>query len=247
MTILIVVRTASAVVFAADSKLTTQGFVGFDTNGDPLFIPQTYDNAVKIGHDRNKTLMAAVTGNAAVGEIGVIDFLSQAKGQFTDDAGQDAYIQELILRMGKMRFDYWTSLQLAQDRWPFTGILIATTSPQTSQPRLWRVSFVEDRCEVDQILLFPGVWLDGSYNDAFCLLYGNHPEVMEQLRIGLNVTEQAFDQALKSGRVIKPINRLNVAAMPIQDAMDLAGFLAVFRSKWSVSCLVLHSAAAPLT
>jgi hypothetical protein len=226
MTVLVAVRTSTAVVFAADSKLTTQGFVGFDPNGDPLFVPQTYDNAVKLGFDASRTLIAAVTGNASMGEMNVIDYLSQAQGVFGTDLEQDEYIQRLILSMGKMRFDYWTNLQLASARWPFTAVLIATTSAQTSQPRVWRVSFAEDRCEVDPILPFPSVWLDGSYNDAFCLLYGRRPDAIEQLRIELNLTEQTMEQALQGGHVITPLNRLNVGAMPIQDAMDLAGFLA---------------------
>ena len=75
MTVLVAVRTSTAVVFAADSKLTTQGFIGFDTNGDPQFVPQTYDNAIKIGHDAAKTLIAAVTGNSTLGEYRRIGFL----------------------------------------------------------------------------------------------------------------------------------------------------------------------------
>ncbi len=153
MTVLVAVRTSTAVVFAADSKLTTQGFVGFDPNGDPLFVPQTYDNAVKLGIDSSRTLIAAITGNASLGEMNVIDFLSRARGTFLNELQQLAYIENLILGMGKMRFDYWTNLQLAPARWPFTAVLIATTSADTSQPRVWRVSFAEDRCEVDPIYL----------------------------------------------------------------------------------------------
>ena len=62
MTIAIAIRTGSAVVFAADSKLTTSGLLGFDQDGGPIWERQTYDNAVKVVHDRNQILMAMVAG-----------------------------------------------------------------------------------------------------------------------------------------------------------------------------------------
>jgi hypothetical protein len=224
MTVLIAVRTASAVVFAADSKLTTSSFAGFDTNGDPLFLPQTYDNAVKIWHDLNKTFMVALAGNVSVGERGVIDFLSQADGTFRDDADQDEYIFGQIVGLGSLRFDYWSRLRVPKDRWPSTALLIATTSPVTAQPRLWRISFEEDRCEADEILRGGGVWLDGSYEDIFCLLYGYKLDLLAHSRTELNLSAPAMQQAAES--FTKPVNRINVVAMPIQDAMDLACFLA---------------------
>ena len=42
MTIAISIRTGSAVVFAADSKLTTRGIVGLEEDGTPRWQIQTY-------------------------------------------------------------------------------------------------------------------------------------------------------------------------------------------------------------
>jgi len=48
VTVAISIQTSSATVFAADSKLTTSGLVGFDDKGEPQFVSQTYDSATKI-------------------------------------------------------------------------------------------------------------------------------------------------------------------------------------------------------
>lgn len=69
MTIEVAVRTNSAVVFAADSKLTTSGLVGLEQNGKPRFVQQSYDNAVKLGCDRNGLLMAMIAGQITLGDL----------------------------------------------------------------------------------------------------------------------------------------------------------------------------------
>lgn len=225
MTVLVAVRTASTVVFAADSKLTTSSLVGFDTNGDPQFLPQTYDNAVKLGHDLDRSFIVALTGNATFGDYGVIDFLSQARsvGSITNEAGQDAYLHWLIADLAHIRFEYWESRQVPRDRWPVTALLLATTSPETKRPRLWRICFDEDRCEADPIE--NGIFLDGSYMNAFRLLYGYSPQLIEHIVNETHVTETTMRAAIDSF-IPKPINQINVLSMPIQDAMDLAHFLA---------------------
>ncbi len=53
MTIAVTVRTGSAVVFAADSKVTTSGIVGRDENGDLRRVEQIWDNATELGQVKN--------------------------------------------------------------------------------------------------------------------------------------------------------------------------------------------------
>jgi len=55
MTVAVTVRTGSAVVFAADSKVTTSGITGRDENGDPRWVEQTYENATELCQVRNFT------------------------------------------------------------------------------------------------------------------------------------------------------------------------------------------------
>ncbi len=47
MTIAIAIKTGAAVVFGADSKVTTRGLAGYDDKDEPIWREQTYDNAFK--------------------------------------------------------------------------------------------------------------------------------------------------------------------------------------------------------
>lgn len=70
MTIAVSVRTATAVVFATDSKLTTSGWIGLDTAGKPIIVRQTYDNATKIvSLPAGSDAMGAVAGSVNLGPI----------------------------------------------------------------------------------------------------------------------------------------------------------------------------------
>lgn len=92
MTIAIALRTESAVIFAADSKVTVPGVVGIDANGQPQWVDQTYDNATKVVHDRSMTLMAMVAGYVTIGQIAATDFISTKSldfGDSTDEGEQD--------------------------------------------------------------------------------------------------------------------------------------------------------------
>ena len=75
MTIAVAIRTGSAVVFAADSKVTTSGVVGINEDGSPRWLEQTYDNATKIVHDLNQHVMAMVVGHANLGSGSATDFI----------------------------------------------------------------------------------------------------------------------------------------------------------------------------
>jgi hypothetical protein len=57
VTIAVSIRTSTDVVFAADSRLTTYGRAGYDTKGEPIIVPQTYENATKIVRDTSGTAM----------------------------------------------------------------------------------------------------------------------------------------------------------------------------------------------
>jgi hypothetical protein len=74
MTIAIAIKTGAAVVFAADSKVTTNGPAGYDQDGQINWLSQTYDNAYKVAHDRNRSLMAMVAGHANIGSLLATDF-----------------------------------------------------------------------------------------------------------------------------------------------------------------------------
>jgi hypothetical protein len=78
MTVVVAVKTGSAAILAADSKLTTRCFAGFDPEGKPRFIDQTYDHAVKLVADRSETAIAAFAGNGNIGEQNAVDFFGSS-------------------------------------------------------------------------------------------------------------------------------------------------------------------------
>ena len=72
----------------------------------------------------------------------------------------------------------------------------------------------------------PGIRLEGSYGEVFGLLYGYAPSVLGGVLDKLGVAPEAFRRALGELPFLSPVEKVNPWAMPIQDAVDLAVFLA---------------------
>ncbi len=94
------------------------------------------------------------------------------------------------------------------------------------QPRVWRVDLNGQEAQTSETLQQPGIWLDGSYDEVFCLLYGYEWSVLTGIGQQLGVDRERLHEAIRALRVLKPIDKLNLWAMPVQDAIDLAVFLA---------------------
>ena len=140
MTIAIVIRTGSAVVFAADSKITTSGVVGYEEDGSPRWVEQTYDNATKVVHDRNRTLMAIIAGNANIGRVTATDFVStQLFVGAVSIEDQDQKISALVDEMVKQKRAYWSTTQVPEEEWSGPTVLLAAPSPE-GIPRVWRLN-----------------------------------------------------------------------------------------------------------
>ena len=225
VTIAISIQTSTAAIFAADSKLTTSGLVGFDDAGEPQFVGQTYDNATKIVRDTAGCAMAVVAGVADFGRISVMDYLASSEVPRPDTPEeQNAAIREFAAGMGKLRAIYWRESKVTADKWPITVVLLAVAPRYASQPAAWRIVFRAE--EPDVINLMNPVYLEGSYDGAFSLLYGYRSDVMRDLAKTLSIDDTKVVEALDSPKVLRPIDKLPVGVMPIQDAVDLAVFLA---------------------
>jgi hypothetical protein len=229
MTIAVAIRTLSAIVFAADSKLTTYGRVGYDKDGEAIVVPQTYDNATKIVADGNGTGMAAVIGSATLGKISFMDYIASRGLPALADADQEVALRTFVQGMATLRTEYWGDV--AEEKWPDTVLLLATSLAGSHSPALWRVEYSGKK---DPILerLTHRVYFEGSYRQVFSLLYGYDPHVVLAAASEVKVGEQVLDPTLmaealgKGLKVLKPIEQINPHVMPIQDAMDLAFFLA---------------------
>ena len=228
MTIAIAIRTGSAVVFAADSKITTAGVVGVEEDGSPRWQEQTYDNATKVVRDRSGSMMAMVAGHANIGQMAAPDFLSTKDFRLLPEPqeGAEEKLGRLVAEMVEQKRAYWGGSQVPPEQWRGPTVLFAIGGRIANPPRIWRVDFDGPAAETSEILTQPGIWLDGSYDEVFGLLYGFEPSVAQGLREPLDVPADRFHEATRTLRVLRPIDKLNLWAMPIQDAIDLAVFLA---------------------
>jgi len=227
MTIAVTVRTGSAVVFAADSKVTTSGIVGRDESGDLRWVEQTYDNATKIVHDRSQTVMAMVAGHASIGQESAMDFfLSKDLHDLSTFGDQDQRLSALIDSMVDQKKKFWENISVSPDEWRGPIILLAGPSISENSPRIWRIDLEGPGSQQSELLNDPGIYLEGSYNETFGLLYGYEPTVLSGLTDQLGIEKDVFRQALQNLNVLRPIDKLSLWSMPLQDAIELAVFLA---------------------
>ena len=230
MTIAVAIRTSSALVFAADSKVTLSVIGGLDPQGQPIWMDQTYDNATKVVHDRNQAFMAMVAGHANLGSVAATDFLSAREfpqhRHFSTLADQEAALDQLIADMVAQKTAYWATTQVAPAEWFGPTVLLATLQQDTGLPRTLKLDLSGGSFTKEEILAQPWIYLAGTFPSVYSLLYGFEPTVIADLITQLGIQPASLEQALSQLRVLQPIGRIHLWGMPEQDAVDLAVFLA---------------------
>ena len=230
MTIAVAVRTSSALIFAADSKVSLSVVGGLDPQGQPMWMEQTYDSATKVVHDRNRAFMAMVAGHANLGAVSATDFLSAREfptaHHFSTVQDQEAALDQLIGDMVTQKAAYWSTTQVPPAEWPGPTILLAMLRQDSGLPRTWKLDVSGSTSAKEEILTQPWIYLEGSFRSVYSLLYGFEPTVISDVMTQLNVQPPAFEQALSQLRVLQPIGCIHLWGMPEQDAVDLAVFLA---------------------
>jgi len=198
VTIAVAVKTESALVFAADSKVTTSGVAGMNPDGKPHWVEQTYDNAVKVAHDRNRLLMGMVAGHANLGPLPATDFIRRQSIPLMDSPeGQDQQIGELLTKMATMHERYWAKSPADRKDWPGPTLLLALPAHNDAAPRQ------------------RGIWLEGAYFEVYTLLYGHHPAVLTALAQAVGTDVDTVNQKTAALGVLRPIDKLNsVPGMP---------------------------------
>jgi hypothetical protein len=228
MTIAVSVRTDSAVIFATDSKLTSQGLAGFLPDGSPNFVNQTYDNATKVVHDQRKRIMALTVGAVNVGRSTSVDLIaSYFFPDCSDAAAEEREIIAMLDFMNEQKRAHWTQTKTPPDQWPGPTMLIALAA-QTA-PRIWRVTMDKERYTHKELTDGPGIRFEGSYDEVISLTYGYRADVLASVANELGVSDMAkVSAALTKLKVLRPIDKLHLSlsAIPLQDAIDLAVFLA---------------------
>lgn len=228
MTIAVAIRTGSAVIFAADSKVITRGIVGFEDDGSPRWVDQTYDNATKVTYDKTKHLMAMVAGHANVGASSATDFVSMwSLPQVSESDELDGPVKSLVSAMAEEKRSFWKKFESVDSKqWLGPTMIIAATGQGRATPRVWHANLDGEAFTLTEILERPGIWLEGSYVDAFTLLYGYNPDILEETRNLLGIEEQKLTEVLGARKTLSPIHKIALNGMPVQDAVDMAVFLA---------------------
>ena len=227
MTIAITIRTSSAVVFAADSKLSTAGLGGYKEDGTPIWLDQSYDNAYKVTHDKNRVLMAMVVGHANAGRVLATDFISSSAFRETASLeDQNKEIEVLGEVIANEISSYWETTKIEPSGWRTPTLILATASEDKRSARLWKGAFKPPKYEFTEFMESPGVDTDGTYNEVDSLLFGINWDFWADIRKQWNISNEQGHETIKNSKVLMPIHKLNFYAMPTQDAIDLAVFLA---------------------
>jgi len=228
VTILVAIRTGSAAVIAADSRITTVGFSGTGPDGNPLYLPQTYDHAVKVVHDLSETTVAAFAGFGNIGEQSASDYFSRLSVFLSrPGAEQDDAVESLMTDMVEHRQRFFTKIGISPDARQSTRCLLLGSPTDRTAPRVWRISLEGEGASRMEILQTPNIWLEGSYDAAFPLLFGHSGSYFEAVRQKLGLDQPCFDDVMAHAiEKTSPIKRINFLTMPIQDAIDLAVFIA---------------------
>jgi len=227
MTIAVAIRTGSALVFAADSKVTTSGVVGLEEDGSPRWVRQTYDNATKVVHDRSETVMAMVAGDANIGRIAAVDYISTRDLREWKWAGdQPQQVEALTKDMMEQKRQFWSTTEIPPEKWPGPTVILGVPSSDGIVPRAWSLLLHGSEPKISEILTLPWIWLEGAYDEILGLLYGYEPSVLEAIADHFVVEKEFIWEVAEHLRVLRPIEKLNLSAMPIQDAIELAVFLA---------------------
>ena len=227
MTIIVAVRTGSAAILAADSKVTTQAIGGFDDDGTPRFLPQTYDHAVKIVQDRSGSAICAFAGYANVGPQNAAGYFSCLNLKFGEDpAEQDGEIDRMVAGMFEERNKFFDQLKVPPENRAVTSLIVAAGANGSLVPRFWRIVFEGETSDVTPILQAPGVWLEGSADLAMTLLYGYTGVQLDTIKTALGIDNKGFEKASDAVTRLAPIHRINFWPMPVQDAMNFAVFMA---------------------
>jgi len=203
------------------------GYIGLEEDGKPRFVEQTFDNATKVVHDISETLMAMVAGAANIGNTQATDYISKTNLEsMRYSTKQEEEVEKLARNMMEEKRQYWETTKVPPDQWPGPTVFVAAPSSDGRVPRAWRILLDGQHPRVSEVLDSPDIRLEGSYDETLGLLFGYEPKVVEGIAKELGIEEKRIWEAAKKMPVLRPIDKLNLSAMPLQDAIDLAVFLA---------------------
>jgi len=141
-------------------------------------------------------------------------------------SGQDNRVLEIANDMAAERVRFCEKTNTPLEQLGDTTVLVAAPPNPGTVPRFWKIMLFRDRETVEEILQNPGVWIEGSAQDVFNLLYGFSLPQQKETLTRLGIEESIIKEELNISLTTAARNRINFWAMPIQDAMDFAAFCA---------------------
>lgn len=224
MTIIAAIKTGTDLVLAADSKVTTKGFGGI-VNGEAIWLDQTYDFCTKIAFSKHNCLTAAVAGQASFGDMHVLDIVREFDTIIYETREeQHSELMKLVNRINEFRSIKYREIGIPDQNLPVTYLILAGADPEGRGVNAWQINFQSSIPEVMEILKTPSVFLAGSAENALTLLYNYNFGSVNEVAATLEMESKKMNGAFNE--LVPPISKINFSAMPIQDAMDMAAFLA---------------------
>ena len=227
MTILAVVKTSTDLIVAADSKITTSALGGKDQEGKPVWLTQTYDSGTKIFWTKGEhatVWTVALAGQSSFGNIQVADIVQHYDAaQFTSRAEQEKDLINLLNVICSIRNDVYSKYEIPEEDWPYTNLLFFSADPEDRGCRSWNVNLNTRTPDISEFLKTPGIFVAGSCDHALTLLYGYTFKTLFEVSEKIKIPEELIAKSFLE--TIKPLDKINVAVMPVQDAINLAVFL----------------------
>ncbi len=245
MTIAISLKVNDGLVLAADSAST---IVGRDPHGMTAVV-NVYNNANKVFNLRKGLPLGVITwGAGAIGTSSISTLMKDLRRRFADAAARnqkewmlkpDMYTVEDVAEKVR-RFMYDEMYVPAFATWeepskPFLGFIVAGYSPGAPMAEEYAIHMRGDECHgpallrpIDQV----GVTWNGEPEAVSRLILGYGTELPMVLQQRLGVPEDQLEPAVEvlEQFLARPLVQ---AAMPFQDAIDLAEFLVDTTIKYS--------------
>jgi len=220
VSIAVAIKTGTAVVLAADSRVAAQAVDGTFPDGSPHFSTSYFDTARRLARDRTGSAIAAFTEADAIGlQASARHFTQHAARLSGSPEQQDEQIASVARKMSEAR-------AAAPRREPADSFALVVAVPlEIAAPRIWRLDLRAPEPLVIELLKRPGPWLEGAADHAFGLLFGPNGVNGVRLQRAIDVRDDAWAAGLCKISGWLPVNRIHFDGMPLRDAIDLATFL----------------------
>lgn len=233
MTIAISLKVNDGVVLAADSAST---LIGSDQAGQPTSVMNVYNNANKVFNLRKGLPIGAISwGSGSIGPASITTLAKDLRQRFTDNGDwcidSDSYsIRDIAERVRDFMFDehYKPAFKdWSADDKPVLGFVVAGYSSGEALAEEYQFLITGD----DTPPLVPlrtqdevGVTWNGEPEAVARLLLGFGTDLPVVLKDNLGVPQEQVGPALNAIQSALALPLVS-AAMPFQDAIDLAEFL----------------------